>query len=126
MRRQSLKTMLRAAAADARRREREERTRLRELERRAKELAKLSALEQARLEVETRDAEFVALLTVHKEEPERVDWYAVAATLLPPEPQKARTKELRANQDEILAQAGLERFKHPGSALAAASALAAD
>ena len=50
-----------------RRLEREETKRQKELERRLKEQAKLSALEQARLAVETYENELEVLLSVHKE-----------------------------------------------------------
>lgn len=117
---------MRSAAADERRRQREERTRLRELERLAKEMAKLSALEQARIDVQTREAEFAALLTVHKDVTEAVDWYAISASLGPPEPLRRSHKELRAKQDELLARAGLDRFRTSGFESASVSAALED
>ena len=68
----------RAIQAAERRRERETQRRLRELERQAKQQAKLSAIEQARLEVETYENRVEALRSVHKEQGEAWDWPGVA------------------------------------------------
>ena len=59
---------LRAIQAAERRQQREAQKRLRDLERQAKEQAKLSAIEQARLEVETHENRLDLLLSVHKEQ----------------------------------------------------------
>jgi len=72
---------IRAQQAAERRQQREAQKRQRELERRTKEQAKLSALEQARLEVETHENYLEVLLSVHKEQGETWDWLAIAATL---------------------------------------------
>jgi hypothetical protein len=72
---------LRSIVAEGRRNERAEQKRLRELERRAKDQAKLSAFEQARLEVETSDNALEVLLSMHKEQGQVWDWHALAATL---------------------------------------------
>jgi hypothetical protein len=93
-----LKSTLRALQAQERRVQREEQKRLRELERRSKEQAKLSAIEQARLEVETHDNRLEVLLSVHKERGEVQDWRYVEATLPPAAPQKGAHHELRAKQ----------------------------
>jgi hypothetical protein len=93
-----LKGTLRAIQAAERRRQREAQKRLRELERQAKEHAKLSAIEQARLEVETYENRVELLRSVHKEQGEAWDWPAVAASLPPPRPQKNSQHEQRANQ----------------------------
>ena len=61
------KATIRALLAAQRREEREAQRRLRELERQAKEQAKLSAIEQARLEVERFENQLEVLLSVHKE-----------------------------------------------------------
>jgi hypothetical protein len=89
---------LRAILAEERRRQRGAQKRLRELERRAKEHAKLSAIEQARLEVETYENRVELLRSVHKEQGEAWDWPAFAAALPPPRPQKNSNHEQRANQ----------------------------
>jgi hypothetical protein len=89
---------LRAIQAAERRREREEQRRLRELERQAKDEAKLSAIERARLEVESYEERIELLRSVHKEQGEVWDWPAIAASLPPPRPQKKSFHEQRANQ----------------------------
>ena len=92
------KGTLRAIQAAERRRQREAQKRLRELERQAKEQAKLSAIEQARMEVETYENRVEFLRSVHKEQGEAWDWPAVAASLPPPRPQKTSHHEQKANQ----------------------------
>ena len=89
---------LRAIQAAERRRQREAQKRVRELERQAKGQAKLSAIEQARLEVETYENRVELLRSVHKERGEAWDWPAVSASLPPPRPQKNSYHEQRANQ----------------------------
>jgi hypothetical protein len=84
--------------AAQRRRQREEQNRLRELERRAKEEAKLSLIEQARLEVKTYENRLDLLLSVHKEQGNTWDWAGLAASLPPPYPKKNSYHELRAKQ----------------------------
>lgn len=98
------KAELRAMQAAERRREREAQKRLRELERQAKEQAKLSAIEQARLEVETHESRLDLLLSMHKEQGPTWDWSAVAATLLPHCPEKTSYHEFRAKQRAALLQ----------------------
>lgn len=80
---------MRAIQAAERRQQREAQKRLRELERRAKEQAKLSAMEQARLEVERYENQLDLLLSVHKEQGETWDWKTFAASLPPPNPQRS-------------------------------------
>jgi hypothetical protein len=92
------KGTLRAIQAAERRRQREAQKRLRELDRQAKEQAKLSAIEQARLEVETYENRVQLLRSVHKEQGEAWDWPAVSASLPPPRPQKNSFHEQKANQ----------------------------
>lgn len=65
---------IRRREAEARRSERETRKRHRELERRIKERAKLSALEQARLDVEAHENALEVLLSVHKEQGAPIEW----------------------------------------------------
>jgi hypothetical protein len=89
---------LRAIQAAERRREREAQKRLRILERQAKEQAKLSAIEQAHLEVEAYEKRVELLRSVHKEQGEVWDWPAVAASLPPLRPQKTTFHEQKANQ----------------------------
>jgi hypothetical protein len=95
---------LRATQAAERRQEREAQRRLRELERQAKEQAKLSAIEQARLEVETHESRLDLLLSVHKEQGPTWDWSAVAAALPPHRPEKTSHHEFRAKQRAVLLQ----------------------
>ena len=92
------KATIRAIEAGERRRQREAQKRQRELERQAKEKAKLSAIEQARMEVETYENRVELLRSVHKEQGEVWDWPAVAASLPPPRPQKHSYHEQRENQ----------------------------
>jgi hypothetical protein len=89
----------RSAIAAEKRAARESVQRQREFERRAKEQAKLSALEQAKLEVETHENKFEVLLSVHKEQGELWDWSAIGAKLPPPEPKKSSRHEQRAKQN---------------------------
>jgi hypothetical protein len=93
-----LKSTLRAIEAAQRRQQRESQKRLRELERQAREEAKLSAMEKARLEVETIENRLELLLSVHKEQGESWDWTSLAASLPPPCPQKSSRNEYRARQ----------------------------
>lgn len=92
------KAALRAIEAQQRRQQREAQKRQRELERRANEQAKLSALEQARLEVETHENQFELLLSVHKDQGETWDWAALAVALPPPCPKRNSYNESRARQ----------------------------
>jgi hypothetical protein len=85
---------LRAAEAANRRRERDEVKRLRELERRTKEQAKLSALEQARLEVETHETHIDLLLSIHREPIEVWNWLQLIAALDPCSPFVTSLNEL--------------------------------
>lgn len=85
--------------AAERRQQRDAQRRLRELERQAKEQAKLSAVEQARLEVETFENQLEVLLSVHKEQGEAWDWTAIAASLPPPKPNRGSRNEYKAKQD---------------------------
>ena len=78
------KATVRAMEAAQRRQQRESQRRLRELEHQAKEQAKLSAIEQAQLEVETFEGQLEVLLSVHKEQGEAWDWTSLAAALPPP------------------------------------------
>jgi len=94
---------IRAMEAAERRRQREAQKRQRELERRAKEQAKLTAVEQARLEVETHENRLEVLLSVHKEQGETWDWLALAATPAPVCPQRFSRHEFKLRQDlEVL------------------------
>jgi hypothetical protein len=92
------KATIRAMQAAERRQQRDAQRRLRELERQAKEQAKLSAIEQARLEVETFENQLEVLLSVHKEQGETWDWTAIAASLPPPNPKRSSRNEQRARQ----------------------------
>jgi hypothetical protein len=87
---------LRKLDAAQRRGERESKRHQKELERRLKEQAKLSALEQARLQVEAHENELEVLLSVHKERSAAVDWRALASGLLPHDPARLARHELAA------------------------------
>ncbi len=92
------KASIRAMQAAERRQQRDAQKRLRELERQAKEQAKLSEMEQARLEVERFENRLEILLSVHKEQGEIWDWIAIAASLPPPCPRRASHSEFKAKQ----------------------------
>src|SRR5262249_41458747 len=101
---------LRAVVAAQRRAQREAQRdaqrRAKELQCRAKERAKLSALEQARLEVETYENRLEVLLSMHKEQGDQWNWQQIHDT--PPLIEPARD-----NRHE----AGVEARKaayHPG------------
>ncbi len=66
--------------------------------RHAKEEAKLSAMEEARLEVENFDHELQLLLSVHEEQGDTWDWTAIAASLPGPCPQRNWYHEQKARQ----------------------------
>jgi len=92
------KGTLKAIQAAERRQQRDSQKRLRELERQAKEQAKLSAIEQARLEVETYESELEVLLSVHKEQGEVWDWFELATALPPHSPRRFYHHEFKARQ----------------------------
>lgn len=92
------KATVRAMEAAQRRQQRDSQRRLRELERQTKERAKLSAIEQARLEVETFEGQLEVLVSVHKEQGEAWDWTSLAAALPPPSPQRNARHEHKAKQ----------------------------
>ena len=89
---------LRAAVAAERRQQRDAKKRQRELERQAKERAKLSELENARLEVDTFENNLEVLLSVHKEQTEPVDWMGILASLPPILPRKQAQYELKVRR----------------------------
>lgn len=89
---------MRAAEAFQRRMERDAIKRQRDLEKAAKECAKLDAVEQARLEVAEFENRIDVLLSVHKDCSEPTDWLAAAIELPPVSPTKASHYELRARQ----------------------------
>lgn len=89
---------IRQIKAAERRQQRESKQRQRELERQAKEMAKLSALQQAQLEVETYENELEVLLSVHKEQADAVDWPSLATALPPAPPVRQSYHELRSRQ----------------------------
>jgi tellurite resistance protein len=82
----SWKGTIRAIQAAERRTQRDAQRRFRELQRQAKEQAKLSVLQRARLEVETYENRIDVLLSVHKEQGEQWDWNQVLLTPPPLEP----------------------------------------
>jgi hypothetical protein len=96
------KGTLRAFEAGLRRQQRDAQKRQRELDHRNKELAKLSAIEQAKLEVETYENQLEVLLSVHKAQGEAWDWTALAAALPPVTPQKNSYHEFKARQNALV------------------------
>jgi len=94
--------MLRSMQAAQRREERDAQKRQRELERRAKEQAKLTAIEQAHLEVETYENKVEMLLSVHKEQGRIWDWGALMAALPPPQPRKNSYFEFAERQRALV------------------------
>lgn len=89
---------MRAIAAAWRRQQREAKKRQREFARMAKEMAKLTALERARLEVETDENALEVLLSVHKEPADPWDWVALAASLPPAAPCRHSYNELKVRR----------------------------
>jgi hypothetical protein len=104
----SLQRSLRAFEAARRREEREAQKRRRELERLEKEAAKLSASEQARLEVDSYKNRVELLLSVHKERGEDWDWTSIAASLPPLPPRIHTHNEMKAKRN-LLAQYPVDR-----------------
>lgn len=82
--------------AAGKRQQREVLKRQKDLECRLKEQAKLSAREQARLEVEAHENALDVLLSVHKQQSETFDWIAFATALPPHEPPKLMRHETAA------------------------------
>ncbi len=77
---------IRAIQAAERRAQRDAQRRFKELQRRTKEQAKLSALEHARLEVETYENRIDVLLSIHKEQGDQWNWEQILNTPPPAEP----------------------------------------
>lgn len=83
--------------------QRDAKRRQRELTQHLKEQAKLSALEQARLEVEAFENSVEVLISFHKETPEPCDWSTFASSLPPVPPVRQRYNELRMKQRQAVA-----------------------
>lgn len=92
------KSQMRAAAALQRQLERESVKRQRDLERQAKEQAKLDAISSARLEIETFENQLEVLLSTHKDCATPWDWIASACSLPPLPPVRESKYEIRAKQ----------------------------
>jgi hypothetical protein len=75
---------------------RDEGRRRRELERLAKEQAKLSTLEQARLEVETYENRLSVLRSIHKEQSASWDWDEISVSLAPLPPARTSFNEFKS------------------------------
>jgi hypothetical protein len=91
-----------AIHAAERRKEREAHKRQRDLEKQLREQEKLSAIEQARLEVESFENQVEILLSVHREPPDIYDWSAISALLRPPIPIRDTYHEIRTKQQLLL------------------------
>lgn len=89
---------LRSIQAAARAAEREERCRLRDLERQQKSYARLQELEQAALDVQLYENHIERLISLHKECADIVHWASIASTQPPKEPTRASTNEERARR----------------------------
>ncbi len=87
---------LRQTLAEQRRRELETRKRGKDLERRLKEHAKMTAQEQARLEVEAYENSLELLLSVHTEQSAPIRWVEFATAFPPSEPVNAGQHEFAA------------------------------
>lgn len=98
-------TQVKRIEAAHRRQEREAVRRQRELQRRAKEHAKLTALEQARLEVEEHENIIELLLSIHKDQSAPVDWKRIACSLSPHWPPRLTRNETRALFNSFLGRA---------------------
>ena len=91
----------RRAAIEERRILRNEVRLQREIARRLKESAKLSELEQARLEVEAFENELAVLHSIHQGEIRRFDWKEIVAAPPPLSPFKSRFAELKASWSAV-------------------------
>ncbi len=87
------RSALRTIEAAERRAQRDAQRRYKELQRRAKEHAKLSALEQARLEVETYENRLEVLLSIHKEQGSEWNWQQILNAPPPVEPVRSNRHE---------------------------------
>ena len=93
---------LRKIEAAQKRQQREAKKKQRDLERLAKEMAKLSAQEKARLEVDTYENSIEVLLSIHKEQAAPTDWLSIMASLPPFPPARFSHNELRARRRALL------------------------
>jgi uncharacterized tellurite resistance protein B-like protein len=82
----SWKSTIRSIQADERRSQRDAQRRYKELQRQSKEHEKLSALQQARLEVETYENRVEILLSMHKEQGNIWNWEKILEAPPPAEP----------------------------------------
>lgn len=89
---------IRAIQAVERRAQRDAQRRYKELQRRTKEQAKLSALQQARLEVETFENRIEVLLSIHREHGNQWDWQQVLNTPPPVEPARSNRHSTEVEQ----------------------------
>lgn len=104
-----------------RRQIREAQRRQRELAREAKEQAKLSELEKARMEVAAYDNQLELLMSVHKERGEPWDWASEAVSLPPPIPARHFYNEQKVIQTLILLPP--DQQKHRTNEITAAAKL---
>lgn len=112
---------IRQLEAAQKRQERDARKRQKELERLLKEQGKLSALEQARLEVEAYENALELLLSIHKEQSAPFDWSSFACALPPHEPPKVSRHELAALLTNAISAPGSTANASNGSVQAARS-----
>jgi hypothetical protein len=113
---------LRQIEAAQRKEQREAQRRQKALERKIKELEKLSELDQAKLEVEAYENQLEVLLSIHKEQGPVWEWRSLAASLPPPYPRRLGTREFEAKQTAMVAAPHLKE----GLLKAVADACASD
>ena len=87
---------MRRIEAAQRRNERESKKRQKDLDRQLREQAKLSALERAKLEVDSHENALEVLLSIHKEQNAPVNWRMLASSLPPHTPPRLARHELAA------------------------------
>lgn len=94
----SLNKLNRSFAAVSRAQDRLARAEAREQMQKAKERARLTGLEQARLDVEAYEDRIDFLTEIHKEYSESIEWHHIAAIPEPCPPQRQSTHEVRAQK----------------------------
>lgn len=112
------KQAFRAQQAALRRAEREERRQQRELQQLAKERARLTVQEQAKLEVDTFENSLQVLLSLHKQQGETWDWKGIESSLPPPRPRFSSSYETQARIAHALQSLEQEKHAHDGIARA--------
>lgn len=84
-------------------------TRKRDLARQIKEAAKLSALEQAKLEVEAFEADLDVLLSVHREASQQTDWLDLLCQLPPHLAAEQSSQDFESTRERVMHMRDLAR-----------------